>query len=116
MAIKRVIVVILDSVGIGEAPDAAEYGDVGSHTLGNMARAVGGLQVPHLEQMGLGNIAVLQGVVPQTAPTAVYGRLRPFAGSIRRQRHYYRSLGIDGHRASPGISPVSAGVPTRRYE
>ncbi len=46
MTINRVIVIVLDSVGIGEAPDAAAYGDVGSHTLGNMARVVGGLNVP----------------------------------------------------------------------
>ena len=45
MEIQRVIVIVLDSVGIGEAPDAAAYGDVGSHTLGNIAQAVGGLPV-----------------------------------------------------------------------
>ena len=61
MQVNRVIVIVLDSVGIGEAPDAAAYGDVGSHTLGNMAVAVGGLKVPHMEAMGLGNIAILEG-------------------------------------------------------
>ena len=65
MEINRVIVIVLDSVGIGELPDAADFGDVGSHTLGNMARVVGGLNVPHMEQMGLGNIAILDGVIPQ---------------------------------------------------
>ncbi len=48
MKINRFIVIVLDSVGIGEAPDAAAYGDVGSHTLGNTARSVGGLTIaPH---------------------------------------------------------------------
>jgi phosphopentomutase len=75
MNVNRVIVIVLDSAGIGEAPDAAAFGDVGSHTLGNMAREVGGLHVPHMEQMGLGNIAILDGVRPQTEPTAVYGKL-----------------------------------------
>ena len=58
MPINRFVVIVLDSLGVGELPDAAAYGDVGSHTLGNMARAVGGLKVPHLEAMGLGNITI----------------------------------------------------------
>ena len=62
MHIKRVVVVVLDSVGIGEAPDAAAFGDMGSHTLGNLARVVGGLDVPNLAALGLGNIEPLAGV------------------------------------------------------
>jgi hypothetical protein len=58
--INRFVVIILDSIGVGELPDAAAYGDVGSHTLGNMARTVGGLKVPHLEAMGLGNIVIAE--------------------------------------------------------
>ncbi|MFW3579121.1 phosphopentomutase, partial [Vagococcus fluvialis] len=50
---KRVHLVVLDSVGIGEAPDAEKFGDVGSHTLGHIAE-VAGLNVPHMEQLGLG--------------------------------------------------------------
>jgi phosphopentomutase len=68
-------VIVLDSVGIGELPDAAAFDDVGSHTLGNMARVVGGLKTPHLEVMGLANIAILEGVLPQTKPTAAYGKM-----------------------------------------
>ena len=75
MAVHRYIVVVLDSVGIGETPDAATYGDVGSHTLGNMAREVGGLQVPNMERLGLANIAILEGVLPQTAPEAAFGKM-----------------------------------------
>lgn len=75
MNIDRVIIIVLDSVGIGETPDAALFGDVGSHTLGNCARAVGGLKVPNLELLGLGNIAILEGVVPQAHPKAAYGKM-----------------------------------------
>ena len=57
MSINRFIVIVLDSVGIGEGPDAATFGDVGSHTLGNIARVAGGLNLPHMEAMGLANIA-----------------------------------------------------------
>ena len=52
----RACVIVLDAVGAGELPDAAEYGDGGSTTLGNVARAVGGLDLPNLEQLGLGNV------------------------------------------------------------
>jgi len=75
MTINRFIVIVLDSVGIGEAPDAAAFGDVGSHTLGNIARTVGGLNMPHMEKMGLANIAALQGLAPQLQPTANYGKM-----------------------------------------
>ena len=53
---KKAILIVLDSVGIGEAPDAAEYGDAGSATLPNIGNAVGGLELPTLQKLGLGNI------------------------------------------------------------
>ena len=67
--------IVLDAVGAGELPDAAEYGDEGSDTLGNVARAVGGLDLPNLEALGLGNVADLQGCPPQAGAPAVAGRL-----------------------------------------
>ena len=54
---RRAVILVLDGVGIGEAPDAAEYGDAGSDTLGNVARAVGELSLPNLQNVGLGNLA-----------------------------------------------------------
>ncbi|MBL4889335.1 MAG: phosphopentomutase, partial [Candidatus Lindowbacteria bacterium] len=71
---KRVIVIVLDSVGIGEMPDAAEYGDAGSNTLGNIADKVGGLKLPNLQKLGLGNIAPVKGVPPVEDPQAIYGK------------------------------------------
>ncbi len=65
MNINRIIIIVLDSVGIGELPDAADFDDVGANTLGNIAREVGGLQLPNLEAMGLANITALQGLKPQ---------------------------------------------------
>lgn len=58
---KRVHLVVLDSVGIGEAPDAAEFGDEGANTLGNIAKTVG-LNLPNLQKLGLGNIEPIQGI------------------------------------------------------
>jgi phosphopentomutase len=73
--IKRVVLIILDSVGVGALPDAAQYGDQGSDTLGNLARASGGLYLPHLQELGLGNIHSILGVMPQPKPLAAYGRM-----------------------------------------
>src|SRR5437763_1370215 len=71
----RACVIVLDAVGAGALPDAAEYGDEGSDTLGNVARAVGGLDLPNLEALGLGNVEPLEGCPPQPGAPAVAGRL-----------------------------------------
>ncbi|MDQ0286602.1 phosphopentomutase [Desulfofundulus luciae] len=73
--INRLTLIVLDSVGIGELPDAAQYGDAGSNTLANTARAVGGLNLPYLGRLGLGNIAPIEGVPPVDRPQAAYGRM-----------------------------------------
>lgn len=101
MSINRVIVIVLDSVGIGEAPDAAAFGDVGSHTLGNIAQVVGGLSVPHLERMGLANIAILDGVKPQTTPTAVYGKMAEVSQGKDTTTGHWELMGIHLQRAFP---------------
>src|SRR5438046_4301909 len=71
----RACVIVLDAVGAGELPDAAQHGDEGSDTLGNVARAVGGLDLPSLEALGLGNVEPLEGCPPQPGAPAVAGRL-----------------------------------------
>jgi phosphopentomutase len=68
-------VIVLDAVGAGELPDAAQYGDEGSDTLGNVAKAVGGLDLPNMEALGLGNVEPLEGCPPQPGAPAVAGRL-----------------------------------------
>lgn len=73
MAFNRVIWIVLDSVGIGEMPDAAAYGDAGSDTLGNIARQRL-MYLPNFSQLGLGNIKPLVGIPPSAAPTANFGR------------------------------------------
>ena len=71
---KRVVLIVLDSVGIGEMPDAELYGDKGSNTLGNIAKKVGGMNIPNLEALGLGNIAPIEGVKEQEKPLAAFGK------------------------------------------
>jgi phosphopentomutase len=72
----RFIVIVLDGVGAGEAPDAADYGDVGSNTLGNLARAIGGLRLPSFQALGLGNLLAIEGVPRASSPGASFGRMR----------------------------------------
>ncbi len=72
---KRAIIVLLDGVGVGELPDAERYGDEGSNTLGNLSRAVGGLRLPNLERLGLGNIIPIAGVRPAAQPSGSYGKM-----------------------------------------
>ncbi|MCG6915733.1 phosphopentomutase [bacterium BMS3Abin03] len=69
-------IIILDGVGIGELPDAANYGDTGSNTLVNIATAVDGLKLPNLEKLGLGNIERIKGITEQTNPLASYGKMK----------------------------------------
>lgn len=71
---RRVILIVLDSVGIGELPDAVDYDDVGSDTLGNISKAVGGLRLPNMEKIGLGNITGIKNIVKEEEPTGAFGK------------------------------------------
>ena len=73
--INRIILIVLDSVGCGDAPDVADYGDEGSNTLANIAQTVGGLILPHMQQMGLGNLTDIIGVASTPYTIGAYGRL-----------------------------------------
>ncbi|MEY4607933.1 MAG: hypothetical protein RL625_150, partial [Gemmatimonadota bacterium] len=96
---RRALILVLDGVGIGAAPDAAAYGDVGSDTLGNVARAVGGLRVPNLERLGLGRIAPLDGVTPVAHPTAAFGLMEPRSSGKDSTTGHWELAGV--HLATP---------------
>jgi phosphopentomutase len=72
---RAVCLIVLDSAGIGDAPDAAVFGDEGSATLPNIARAVGGLSLPNMAALGLGNIVDIEGVAPAQTPAGAYGSM-----------------------------------------
>lgn len=72
---ERVILLVMDSVGIGEMPDSHEYGDQGSNTLYNIAKAVGGLNLPNLQKLGIGNIIELPLMTPAQSPLAGFGKM-----------------------------------------
>jgi len=69
------VLIVLDSLGVGALPDAELFGDEGSNTLGNIARAVGGLNLPHLGSLGLGHLLEIPGVPPEPSPRGAYGRM-----------------------------------------
>ncbi|HVT09594.1 MAG TPA: phosphopentomutase [Polyangia bacterium] len=73
---RRAVILVADGVGCGGAPDAAAYGDAGADTLGNIARATGGLRLPNLEALGLGHLTPIPGVAPAAAPRGAWGAMR----------------------------------------
>ncbi|HYC50015.1 MAG TPA: phosphopentomutase [Gemmatimonadaceae bacterium] len=98
---RRAAIVVLDGVGIGEAPDAAGYGDKGSNTLGNVGKAVGGLQLPNLQRAGLGNIASLPGCAPTKTPSAAYGMLLPASAGKDSTAGHWEIAGVHLRRPFP---------------
>src|ERR671914_1407070 len=97
----RACVIVLDAVGVGELPDSADYGDEGSDTLGNVARAVGGLDLPNLEALGLGNVEDLQGCPPQPGAPALAGRLAPRSKGKDTTTGHWELMGIVTPQAMP---------------
>ncbi len=90
----RAILIVLDGLGVGGAPDAAAYGDLGSDTLANMAAAAGGLAVPNLEALGLGNLHAIKGVAPVAAPRAAYGRLVEVSAGKDSTTGHWELMGV----------------------
>jgi phosphopentomutase len=90
---RRALVVVLDACGAGALPDAADYGDAGTNTLGHLARAAGGLELPTLERLGLGSILPLEGVAPATDPV-VHGRLHPLGPGKDSTTGHWELMGV----------------------
>jgi phosphopentomutase len=99
--VPRACVIVLDAVGAGELPDAAEYGDEGSHTLANVARAVGGLDLPNLEHFGLGNVDELEGCPRQPHAPALAGRLFERSKGKDTTTGHWELMGIVTPEAMP---------------
>ncbi|HYZ18503.1 MAG TPA: phosphopentomutase [Gaiellaceae bacterium] len=97
----RACVIVLDAVGAGALPDAAEFGDEGSDTLGNVARAVGGLDLPNLEALGLGNVEPLEGCPPQPGAPAVAGRLLERSKGKDTTTGHWELMGVVTPQAMP---------------
>jgi phosphopentomutase len=98
--VRRAFVVVLDACGVGALPDAADYGDAGSNTLGHLAAAAGGLELPALQRLGLGSILPLQGVPPAPAPV-LHGRLRPLGPGKDSTAGHWELMGVVMAAAPP---------------
>ncbi len=115
---RAVCLVVLDSVGIGGAPDAAEFGDEGSATLPNTARAVGGLRLPHLGALGLGHVVAVDGVEPAVQCSGVFGSMVETSPGKDTTTGHWEIAGIVLDRAFPlypdGFPPEITGAFERR--
>ena len=92
---KRIHLVVMDSVGIGEAPDADAYGDLGSDTLGHIAEKMNGLSMPNMEKMGLSNIRPFQGIQPVEVPSAHFGKMQEASVGKDTMTGHWEIMGLN---------------------
>lgn len=92
---KKIHVIVMDSVGIGEAPDAAKFGDVGSHTLGHIAEKMNGLTMPTMQGLGLSNIRELQGIEVADQPKAFYGMMQEASVGKDTMTGHWEIMGLN---------------------
>jgi phosphopentomutase len=98
----RACVIVLDAVGAGDLPDAAEFGTAGSNTIAHTAEAVGGLDVPALQQLGLGNVMPIEGCSPRPGAPAIWGRLgEQSKGGMDTTTGHWEMMGIVRHEPFP---------------
>jgi len=97
----RAILIVADSVGAGVMPDSEQYGDAGADTLGNISRAVGGISLPNLERMGLGNLHKMEGVKEVPHPQAFYAKMRELSEGKDTTTGHWEICGIITRKAFP---------------
>jgi phosphopentomutase len=98
--LRRAFVVVLDACGVGALPDAADYGDAGTNTLGHLAHEAGGLELPTLARLGLGSIIEIEGV-PATAAPVVHGRLGALGPGKDSTAGHWGLMGVSAPTALP---------------
>jgi phosphopentomutase len=91
---KRITVIVLDGVGIGAAPDAMDYGDEGANSIGNVAKVLGGISLPNLGKLGLGNIAPIMGVRETNTPEGGFGKMQPMSAGKDTMSGHWEMMGI----------------------
>jgi phosphopentomutase len=113
--LNRAVIVVMDSVGAGEAPDAAEYGDEGSDTLGHTAQVLGGLDLPNFKAAGLGNLhGSILGVPPVDDPSMAFGRNREVSEGKDSTTGHWEIAGII--TTDPQATFTDTGFPARLVE
>lgn len=101
MKIDRIAVIVLDGVGAGALPDADQYGDVGSNSLSNTARVLGGIDLPNMGEIGLGNITPMQGVPPRLETRGAYGKCAELSRGKDSVTGHWELMGIEVKQAFP---------------
>ncbi|CAM4281153.1 phosphopentomutase [Paenibacillus macerans] len=91
---RKISVIVLDSVGIGELPDAAQFGDEGAHTLGHILQTAHGTKLPNLQKLGLGNIAELPNLAPAADPAAYYGKMAEISAGKDTMTGHWELMGL----------------------
>jgi phosphopentomutase len=91
---RRAVVIVLDGLGAGKAPDAADFGDEGANTLANTARATGGLEVPNFQALGLGNIVEIEGIAPSASPAASHGLMVELSAAKATLAGHWEMMGL----------------------
>src|SRR5215467_11966587 len=99
--LDRAVVIVLDGVGVGHAPDAAAYGDEGANCLTNTASAVGALPLPTMGQMGIGNVTPIAGTPPVAQALGAYGRLSEAAAGKDSTTGHWELMGVTLKRPLP---------------
>lgn len=97
----KVVFIVLDGVGIGASPDARQYGDEGTNTIGNTARAVGSLRLPNLQKLGLGNIVDAPGISPVDVADGCYGKMTESSAGKDSTTGHWELAGIITEKAFP---------------
>lgn len=92
---KRVFIIVMDSVGIGEAPDAAQFNDVGSDTFGHIAEKMNGLTMPNMAKLGLSNIREIKGVPVQEKPLAFYTKMKEASNGKDTMTGHWEIMGLN---------------------
>jgi phosphopentomutase len=99
--VPRVLVIVCDSWGVGDAPDAASYSDSGANTLANTARTVGGLSIPYLEALGLGHLTSIEGVAQRAEIGSAHGRATEVSAGKDTTTGHWEMMGIKLDQAFP---------------
>ena len=106
---KRIFTIVIDSLGIGEAADAAKYGDAGTDTLGHIADAVGNLQIPNLQRLGMANLHPLSGVEPVAQPLGYFMKMNEASVGKDTMTGHWEMMGL--HITTPFKTFTDTGFP-----
>jgi phosphopentomutase len=102
--IERATIVILDSAGVGYLPDAEEFGDIGSNTIGNIAKHCGGISLPNMQKLGLGNITPIEGVEPTDNANGAFGKAAEVSKGKDTTTGHWEIAGVKLEKAFPTYS------------